>query len=57
MTFDNSGRDVPEYEAFIAAIEMAEKDTKATMLRVAQVADRENAHALPENEKTSVGGQ
>jgi hypothetical protein len=57
MTFDNSGnRDVPEYEAFRAAIEMAERDTKATMLRVARVTDSEPVPAQ-EGEKTTVGGQ
>lgn len=57
MTFDTTGgRDVPEYEAFKAAIEMAEKDTKSTMSRVAQV-HRETADKPQENEKKTVGGQ
>jgi hypothetical protein len=36
MNFDNGAKQVTEYEAFEAALRMAERETTATMLRVAK---------------------
>ena len=36
MTFEDSSKDTPEYEAFTAALRIAERETTATMNRVAR---------------------
>jgi hypothetical protein len=36
MNFDN-GKDVPEYEAFEAALQIAERETTAAMMRVSKI--------------------
>jgi hypothetical protein len=45
MNFD-TGKDVPEYEAFEAALQIAEKETTAAMLRVSQTYQLEQQETL-----------
>jgi len=54
MIFDG-GKDVPEYEAFEAALQIAERETTAAMLRVSQTYESEqqdNNSGFDDHEKS-----
>jgi hypothetical protein len=56
MSFDSStGSEAPEYEAFEAALEIAERSTKAAMLRVAKaLGSDEKKHTQSDDSPSAV---